>query len=207
MASVSQPLIGSLRVFHYDAESELSFERHQCFVLQMIPGEEEEVCSDVFLQWLEIIQCLTNVVLLYRLSIAYFYGLVGVCSVQVHCVQVCGFPYLEPAFLAHRFPGLPDCPGAPTKEPAGIASTCGFSTYKESKSHTDEQSRRWRPVCLTAMFTPKSDTTECSPVSLTDRGSLTLSVLAQHFRTVLASIGWWLDDHTLPVLLLLGVPI
>lgn len=43
------------------------------------------------------------------------------------------------------------------------------------------------------------------PVSLTDRWSLTLSLLAQHFRTVLSPIGWWLDDNTFPVLLFLGV--
>lgn len=45
------------------------------------------------------------------------------------------------------------------------------------------------------------------PVSLTDRGRLTLSLLVQHFRTVLSSIGRWLDNNTFPVLLLFGVPI
>lgn len=42
------------------------------------------------------------------------------------------------------------------------------------------------------------------PESLTDRLSLTVSLLVQHFRTVLSAISWRLDDNTFPVLLLLG---
>lgn len=38
------------------------------------PGEEEEVCLDVFVfQWLEIVHCVTTVVWLRRSSIGYFF--------------------------------------------------------------------------------------------------------------------------------------
>lgn len=36
-------------------------------------------------------------------------------------------PYLEPEDLVHTSPEHRDCPDEPTKEPADIAATCGFS--------------------------------------------------------------------------------